>query len=781
MFSVSRYPLAKARFFFLIGLFAISSLISSVASLSLCYASVPQRSAVVKSIRIIGLKHIPRSTFFSYLQIKNGDRFTSDKAKQAIKRLYTTQFFNDVKLHSQNGNLTIYVEERPIIADLHLSGVKVIDKKMLLASLKRIELAPGRFFSQSRLRQAEFDIKKIYFSKGFYGVKIDSIVSPKEGGRLSIFLEVKEGQLAKIRGISLIGNNSISTSTLLGEMRLSTPNWFSWYSKSHIYSEEKFSGDIEAIETYYRNRGFYNFRFEAHDATISPDGTRVYLTLDMKEGSIYRITDISLSGDLLGKSEELKKLITIKKGDLFSQEKLAESEKLIKEKFADYGYAFPLVEITFQENRAHQLLNVHFHIKKGTRLSVREINIAGNAITRDDVIRREMRQFESSWYDSRQLSISKDRLNRLGYFETVQITPVRVKDLEDQVDIDVRVAETKTGSGNLSFGYSSTDRFVASLAFSKDNIFGSGHNVSATVNNARASRTFEFSHYTPYFTIDNISKSTNLFYRTNQPLLYASNDGDYRVLSFGGDLQFGIPFSELDRIFLGVGYSRYIMNTSEKTPLLYNAYALETGGISNVVPLTVTWSRDTRDNAISPSAGYVSSMNFEYGVPLGAPYYKVDLRQKYYYSFGRGFTLAVNGVFGYGRAYRGKNYPIFKHYYAGGIGTVRGYGTHSLGPRDVSGNDSLGGSKLLLGNIELMLPLPGTGYDKSLRVFAFCDSGNVWGSHEKIRILSMRYAYGFGLSWISPIGPLSISYGLPLIKHHGDKYDRFQFNIGTSF
>ncbi|MEK6293025.1 MAG: outer membrane protein assembly factor BamA, partial [Paraburkholderia tropica] len=461
---------------------------------------------------------------------------------------------------------------------------------------------------------------------------------------------------------------------------------------------------------------------------------------------------------------------------------LQATTKAIVDKLGEYGYAFATVNALPQIDQAHHTVELTLQVDPSRRVYVRRINVVGNTRTRDEVVRREMRQLESSWFDSSRLALSKDRINRLGYFTDVDVTTVPVEGTADQVDVDVKVAEKPTGAITLGAGFSSTDKVVLSAGVSQDNVFGSGTSLSVNVNTAKTYRTLAVTQVDPYFTVDGIKRITDVYYRTYQPLYY-STDSSFRIITAGGDLKFGIPFSEVDTVFFGVGFEQDRLDVDSYTPQSYIDYVNQFGRVSNNVPLTIGWSRDARDSALVPSRGYFTQANAEYGTPAGATqYYKADVQAQYYYSFARGFVLGMNFQAGYGNGLGGKPYPIFKNYYAGGIGSVRGYEPSSLGPRDKTTNDPIGGSKMVVGNIELTFPLPGTGYDRTLRVFTFVDGGNVWGDEgSSIGSNGLRYAYGVGLAWISPIGPLKLSLGFPLTKHEGDQYQKFQFQIGTAF
>jgi len=737
---------------------------------------------VVKDIKINGLQQVEPATVFAYLPIKQGDTFTDEKASEAIRALYATGFFNDVQISTEGDTVIVNVVERSAIASIDFSGLHEFEKDALLKALKSVGLSQGRYYDKSLVDRSEQELKRQYLTRGFYAAEIKTTVTPVDRNRVSILFAVTEGPSAKIRQVNFIGNKAFSTSTLRNEMQLSTPNWFSWYTKNDLYSKDKLTTDLENVRKYYLNHGYLEFNIESTQVSISPDKKDMYLTLTVHEGEPYKISSIKLAGNLLDRGPELQKLIKIKPGDRFSADKLQSTTKAIVDKLGEYGYAFATVNAQPEIDQQHHTVAMTLQVDPSRRVYVRRINVVGNTRTRDEVVRREMRQLESSWFDSSRLALSKDRINRLGYFTDVDVTTVPVEGTADQVDVDVKVTEKPTGAITLGAGFSSTDKVVLSAGVSQDNVFGSGTSLAVNVNTARTYRTLTVTQVDPYFTVDGIKRITDVYYRTTEPLYY-STSSSFRIITAGGDLKFGIPFSEVDTVYFGAGFEQNRLDIDSNTPQSYRDYVTDFGRVSNNIPVTVAWSRDARDSALVPSRGYFTQANAEYGTPAGATqYYKADLQAQYYYSFARGFVLGLNLQGGYGRGLSGKPFPIFKNYYAGGIGSVRGYEPSSLGPRDATTGDPIGGSKMVVGNIELTFPLPGTGYDRTLRVFTFLDGGNVWGElGNSVGANGLRYGAGVGLAWISPIGPLKVSLGFPVTKHDGDKYQKFQFQIGTAF
>ncbi|MFM0739322.1 outer membrane protein assembly factor BamA [Paraburkholderia xenovorans] len=764
----------------------LKSRIASAFSLTgLALAAAPAYATqpfTVQDIRIEGLQRVEPGTVFAYLPIKKGDTFSDDKASEAIRALYATGFFNDVRIASDGNVVIVHVLERPAVGTIDFAGIHEFDKENLTKALNAVGLSQGRYYDKELVDKSEQELKRQYLTRGYYAAEVTTTVTPIDRNRVALLFSVIEGPNAKIRQINFIGNQVFTSDTLRDEMQLSTPNWFSWYTKNDLYAKDKLTGDLEHVRSYYLNRGYLEFNIESTQVSLTPDRKEMYLKLTLHEGEPYTISSVKLAGNLLNREAELTKLVGVKAGERFSADKLQATTKAIVDKLGEYGYAFATVNAQPEIDQQHHTVGITLQVDPSRRVYVRRINVVGNTRTRDEVVRREMRQFESSWFDSNRLALSKDRINRLGYFTDVDVTTVPVEGTTDEVDIDVKVTEKPTGSITLGAGFSSTDKVILSAGISQDNVFGSGTSLALNVNTATTYRTLTVTQTDPYFTVDGIKRITDVYYRTTYPL-YNFTDTSFRIITLGADLKFGIPFSEADTVYFGVGIEQNRLSIDSSTPQSYQDYVAEFGRVSNNVPVTAGWSRDDRDSALVPSRGYYVQANGEVGTPAGGTeYYKADAQTQYYYSFARGFILGLNLQGGYGNGLAGKAYPIFKNYYAGGIGSVRGYEAGSLGPRDATTGDPIGGSRMVVANVEMTFPLPGTGWDRTLRVFTFVDGGNVWGSEgNSTGANGLRYSYGAGLEWISPIGPLKLSLGFPIVKHAGDDYQKFQFQIGTSF
>ncbi|WP_370625104.1 outer membrane protein assembly factor BamA [Polynucleobacter sp. AP-Capit-er-40B-B4] len=745
-------------------------------------------SFVVKDIRVEGLQRVEPGTVFSYLPVQVGDTFTEEKGAESIKALYGTGFFRDVQIQAQGSVLIVIVEERPTISRIEFTGMKEFDPENVRKSLKTVGVAEARFYDKAIIDKAEQELKRQYVGKGMYAAEVVATVTPVERNQVAIYFNIDEGPVAKIQEINFIGSEVFSEGTLRSEMQLKTGGWLSWYSKDNLYSKQKLTADLESIRSYYLNRGYLEFVIESTQVSITPDKKGVYLTISIREGKKFTVKDVRLAGETLGKEAELKQLIVLKPGDTFSSARLTESTKAIAEVLGSYGYAFATINPQPDIRRDVAEVDLTLVIDPGRRIYVRQVAITGNAKTRDLVIRREMRQFESSWFDSEKIDLSKKRLGRLGYFTETDITTEDVPGSPDQVDVNVKVTEKPTGAVTIGAGFSSTEKLILSAGVNQDNAFGTGTAIGLNASLGKITQNLTLSNYDPYFTEDGISRYTDLYYRSSKPLYYAG-DPDYQIKSVGSNIKFGVPYTEVDRVFFGTGIEVFSIYATTNTPIPYQNYVTSYGGTvpgrlqTYNVPLTVGWARDGRDSTLIPSEGSLQQLSGEVGTPVGdLTFYRLFGQYQKYHSFSKGNILSFNGEVGYGEAYGNKPFPITKNYYVGGIGSVRGYAPGSLGPQYyntvIGAYQPTGGQSKIVTNVEYTFPVPGSGTDKTLRLFTFVDGGNAFG--ENINLV-LRYSYGLGLSWISPLGPLKFSYGIPYKSLPTDNIQRLQFQVGTAF
>jgi len=735
---------------------------------------------IVRDIRVEGLQRTEPGTVFGYLPIRVGDRVTEATTADAVKALFNTGFFKDVQLAVDGEVLIVRVEERPTIASVDVSGSKEFDAEALKKALRDTGLAEARIFDRALLERAEQEIKRQYLSRSKYSVKITSTVTPLERNRVGIAIAIDEGADARIVQIRIIGNMAFRESELLDELRLTTPTWMSWYTRTDQYSREKLTGDLETLRSYYLNRGYLEFAIESTQVSIDPEREGVYVTITVKEGQRFTVRDIRFGGNTVGREQRFRESLRLKPGDTFSGERLTETTKLITDELGGIGYAFANVSPVADIDREKREVSYTLNIDPGRRAYVRRIIISGNQRTRDEVIRRELRQFEGAWFDSDKIRLSRDRVERLGYFQNVTIGTEPVTGSPDQVDLRVNVLERATGNFMIGVGFSSTENFLVTASINEPNFLGSGNNLGFEVNTGEIQRSAVLSFTQPYVTADGISRTLEASSRTFNARLFGL--GDYRLKSKAVGMRFGIPYTEVDRLSAGVAWeANTILPGSGAIPQRYTDHIAEFGTESQAWLGVLGWARDSRDSALTPTRGRLQRVNVEITFPSQEiEYYKATYNHQWFYPLNKDYTLALNGMVGYGAGLGGKSYPVFKNFYAGGIGSVRAYGPGSLGPKDPVDGYATGGDSTLSLSAEFLFPLPGTGNDRSIRTFAFLDGGNVW-DEGRYDLGDLRYSTGVGINWLSPIGPLKLSVGFPLNRREGDKIQRVQFQIGTGF
>ncbi|MBW7926308.1 MAG: outer membrane protein assembly factor BamA, partial [Burkholderiaceae bacterium] len=729
----------------------------------------------VRDIRIEGLQRVEPGTVFASLPFRIGDEYNDEKGSAAIRALFGLGLFKDVRVEVSGDVLVVIVEERPTVADVDFVGAREFDKDALKKALREIGLAEGRPYDQSLADRAEQELKRQYINRSLYGAEVVTTVTPIERNRVNLTFAVTEGEPAKIKEIRIVGNKAFPESTLRGLFDLDTGGFLSWYTKSDRYSRAKLNADLEALRSYYLSRGFLEFRIDSTQVAISPNKQDITITVNVTEGERYVVSGVKLEGNYLGKEEEFKSLVTIKPGEPYNADQVAQTTKAFGDYFGKFGYAFANVEARPEIDRSNNRVELTLLAEPSRRAYVRRVNIAGNNRTRDEVIRREFRQFEASWYDADKIKLSRDRVDRLGFFREVNIETSEVPGAPDQVDLNLTVVEKPTGSLQLGAGFSSAEKLALSFAVRQENAFGSGQYLGVEVNTSKYNRTVVFNSMDPYFTADGISRTIDLYHRSSRP--YEDMGGNYQLVTTGAGLRFGVPFSELDTVFFGASIERTEIKPGTNIPAYYLQYAERFGYTSSAIPLTIGWARDSRDSAIAPTTGRYQRVAGELGVAGDARYARGNYQYQQFLPLNNKFTLAFNGEIGWGKGFGGRPFPVFKHFYSGGLGSVRGFDQGTLGPRDVTGA-SIGGPKKVTLNAEVITPFPGAGNDRSLRLFGFVDVGNVFGDDEKFRAGDLRASAGVGLSWISPIGPLRMAAAYPVRKFAGDRIQKLQFQIG---
>jgi len=764
----------------------------SIALLAMA-ASVHGARFRISDIRVEGLQRIAAGTVFNDLPVQVGDTTTDAVTARIIRTLYATGFFEDVRIERDGTVLVVWVRERPAVAEITITGNRAIEIKGLKAALKDIGLVEGRTFDRSFLDRIERELEYQYYALGKYGVVIRSTVSPLPRNRVAVSIDITEGLTARIKQINIIGNRSFEEQELLDLFELDRSRWHSFYSHNDQYSKQKLGGDLETLRSFYLDRGYIEFEIESTQVSISPDKKDIYVTIRISEGSVYRISDIKLAGELPAPAEQLFPLIRMRRGEVFSRQATTESAKRISEKLGDAGYAFANVNTIPEVDKEAKQVAVVLFVDPGRRVYVRRLNTKGNTRTRDEVLRREISQLEAAWYSAKLVRQSRERLQRLGYFEEVNIETPVVPGSADEIDVNLSVIERRSGSLLAGVGYSQSQGVIFSASVTQNNFLGSGKRVSLGFDNSRSNRNYRLAYNNPYFTIDGVGRGFEFSYRkTNFQKL---NSVDYLTDIGIAGMNFSLPITDTSRAGLGVRY-RYTKFTAGRS-LLAEAFESESGDRFNDFLVAASYTKDSRDQAIFPTKGGIQSFRAEVSVPgSDLQSFRLTYRHRRYIPLGGRFILSLNADLGYGDGLGDTGaLPFFEHFFAGGPGSVRGWEDNTLGPRETTlDKRSAGGNIKLVGNLELFAPPPLEGdLAKTLRFGAFFDFGNVWiTSNPKFPgpqlltptgfdLSDIRYSVGLSLTWLSPIGALSVSLAQPLNDQDGDRTQVFQFNIGHAF
>lgn len=750
---------------------------------------------VVRDIRVEGLQRTEAGTVFNYLPVKVGETMDDEKAARAIKGMFSTGFFKDVRLEQEGNVLVVILQERPAIAQIDFSGNKSFPSDKMKVGLAQSGLSEGLIFDRAILDKAEQEIKRQYLAQGKYGATVKAVVNPMERNRVSVRFDIEEGGAAKIQAINIVGNNTFDEDELKENFSLTTPNFMSWWTKDDQYSKQKLSADLETLRSFYMNQGYMDFNIDSTQVSITPDKKEIYITVSITEGEKYTVSDIKLAGEMLVPEEELKPLITVNPGELFNRQNVTDSSKAIGDRLGNDGYAFANVNAVPEVDKEAHTVAFTFFVDPGRRVYVRRINLAGNTRSRDEVLRREMRQVESSWYSAEKIERSKQRLDRLNFFSDVNIETPAVPGVADQVDVNVSVTEKSTGSIQFGAGLSSSEGVVVGVTLDQANFLGTGNRVSTSVNTGKVNTTYSLSYTNPYYTPDGISRGFDIY---RKDVDSSSLDvATYKSSSYGAGIRYGLPLNERDSV--NGGLTLDYTQLSKLTNSSYKQYCGGTSCDNLTLRLDLGWAHDTLDSRIYTTKGVIQKLNGEFGLPgLDQEYYKISYQHSWYKPLSKTFTLMLNGEAGIAGSYGDSEYPFFKNFYAGGVSSVRGFDTSSLGPREtqidannVSSNFSVGGTRRIVANAEILFPVPYLKDSKQFRLSAFIDGGTVWGGGASNAIRPagscsgasdcFRFSTGAGISWQSPFGPIKLVYAVPLNDEPTDKTQSLQFQFGTGF
>lgn len=777
-------------------------------------------SFTIDDIRIEGLQRVAPGTVFNYLPVKVGDDFDQRLATESIRALFKTGFFKDVRLEEDGNTLVVFVEERPSIASIKITGNKDISSEDLKKALKGIGMTEGKVFDRATLDKVEQEMRRQYYGRGKYGVKIDTSVTELPRNRVDIEITVSEGKVATIKQINIVGNHSFTDEQLTQDFDQNTGNLLSFYTKSDHYSKQKLSADLERLRSYYLDRGYINSQIESTQVAMSPDRKEIYLTINVKEGDVYKVSDVHVTGKIIVRPEEIIPLVQIGPGDFFSRKLATESQKAISDRLGDEGYIFCNVNMVPEIDEATKSVKMTFFVDPGKKVYVRRINFKGNTKTRDEVIRREMRQMEAAWASSTKIERSKTRLERLGYFQEVNVETPAVPGTSDQIDVNYGITEKSSGNITAGVGYSQLQGIIFNAAVTQDNVFGTGKRIGFNFNNSRLNTIYQTSYFNPYATVDGISHGFDIAYRKMNAYYtnlanYTSNTGDV-----GTNLS--IPVNEFDRINFNLDFNRTNINTTISSPFQiqqfiqhYTKNPLDSSYDFNYIPIAVGYAHDTMNRAMFPTEGGAQRVQAMATPPVfgsdSVAFYKASVKTQHFFPIAKDLTLQLAGEVAYGSGFNGTPVlPFWENYFAGGPTAMRGYYPSSLGPKTLQNIDgqgnllSLGGSSKIVATAELLTPPPFMSDSKTVRIGAFFDVGNVYcnafqlagpkGATSKVsgNLSSsfcyapvkgdfLRYSPGLLARWISPFGSIGVSVAYPLNSVTGDHLQMFQFSFGQSF
>ena len=734
----------------------------------------------ISDIRVEGLERISAGTVFNYMPVKVGDTITEADTANAIRVLFKTCFFNNVSLARSGDILVVNVQERPAISSIVIEGNKDVETEQLLDGLNQIGLAEGQVFDRSLLDKVEQELQRQYFSRGKYAVKINTTVTPLERNRIGLQIDISEGQVAKIKQINIVGNHVYSDKKLLKKFQLGTSGFLSFYTKNDQYSKQKLSGDIETLRSFYLDNGYINFNIISTQVSITPDKKDIYVTINISEGEKYLIKEVRLSGDLVVDEEELFPLVDINTGDTFSRKRITESVTAISDRLGDEGYAFANVNTIPDTNDETREVSITFFVDPGKRVYVRRINFSGNVSTKDEVLRREMRQMEGGWFSAEKVERSRDRLQKLGFFTDVNVETPTVPGSTDQVDVNYSVTEQPSGNLSAGAGFSQTNGLLLNASITQNNFLGSGNRVALTFNNSKVNTVYSFGYNNPYWTIHGVSRGFGAYYRETDA--GEANISDYTTDAYGANISFGLPINEYDSVRLNTEIESLELKTGSDPSFEITDFIVDHGDSFKNLKLAGSWSHDSRNAAIFPDRGLLHRFTVESTIPgSDLKFYKIDYRQQAYLPLTRQFTLQLKADIGYGDGYDDFNdLPFFENYFAGGVKSVRGFEDNTLGPR-YSDGDPLGGAFRTVGGAEIFFPVPFIEDSSSFRLSTFFDVGNVFKDYNDWKGSDLRYSVGMGAYWLSPFGPLAISVAYPINSESDDDTQFFQFTLGAGF
>lgn len=762
---------------------------------------------VAEHIKINGLQRLPARVVFKSLTIDVGDTVTQSRVAQSLKSLFASGNFDDAKLSRIGSTLVVTVAERPSISKIELNGNKVIESEQLLEGLKQSGLEKGSVFRRAMLDRVRLELERQYVAQGRYGARVETEVKPQPRNRVAIHININEGKVAAIKHINVVGNRIYSTETLLDLFKLKSTGMFSFFRMNDKYSRERLAADLEVLRSWYTDRGYINFTIDSTQVSITPDKQNVFITINITEGAKYLIGQVDLSGELPIPESTLLPLIVIKQGQVFSSQLLTLTEELMTKKLGNVGYTFARVKAVPKLEPNENVVNLTFYIDPGNRTYVRRIEFSGNERTSDEVLRREMRQMESSWASTEKIERSKQRLQRLGFFKGVSVKTEQIPGVDDQVDVKFTVEEQPSGSIGASVGYQAGTGLVFGAQVSDSNFLGTGNRVTFDIRRTDIRNRYRFDYTNPYYTVDGVSRGFKIYF-TETDYSEIEDFSSYRTDAYGTGLNFGYPINEHERLNFGFGFDNttiFANQFSAEDVRNFIGYVDSCGGVPgcdsdtqdeafNTYFGTISWRRNTLNKGTFPDRGSQNSVGLELSLPgSDLSYYKLSYNGERYFALPKSWALRTRAELGYGGGYSDtERLPFYKHFLAGGFGSIRGFESRSLGPKEaVSGgpvsDDPFGGNVLVETSLEFIFPAPFVKDKRSVRTFLFVDGGNVFDTEREdaqnveLDIAEFRYSAGVSLSWLTGIGPLTFTFARALNDKPGDEAQFFDFSLGQFF
>ncbi|NNC69065.1 MAG: outer membrane protein assembly factor BamA [Gammaproteobacteria bacterium] len=734
----------------------------------------------LQDIQIEGLERIEAGTVFTYLPVKVGDELDENNTARIARELYKSGFFKDIQLRREGNILVVTVQEKPAIASLSFDGNKILDDEQLAKVLTDVGIAQGRVFNRSVLERLENELIQQYFAFGKYSVIIDTQIRELERNRVDIGIHIIEGDAAKIKQVKIVGNTVFEEDDLIEDFESGLKPWYKFWGSRDRYAKQKLQGDIEILRSQYLNEGYLKFDIPTTQVSISPNKEDIFITINVEEGEQYTVNSIELAGKYLVPEEELRSLISLESGDVFSRAKIVKSNDEITRRLGDEGYAFPNINAVPEIDEESKKVDLTFFIDPGKRVYVRRINFTGHKTTRDEVYRRELRQMESGWYSQSNVEASRARLQRLAYVEAVEVETKRISGVDDFVDLDVAIEERLAGSFNIGAGLSDSQGAVITTSVSQENFLGTGKTVSFRINTSKVNTIYDFNYIDPYYTIDGVSRGFGASFVSTEAS--EADISDFDSDQYAIRVNYGIPLTERDRIGTTLQLRHTEIDTTINTPLEVQDFLRENGTEYDNLTLNTNFTHDTRNRSLFPNKGNRQTVGLEFSVPgSDLEFYKVSLENAFYFPLGETFTLSLSSEIGYGDQYGDtSDLPFFEKFRAGGFDSVRGYENNSLGPRDSFG-DSFGGNFLTAARAQVLFPIPFLENKNRGRLALFVDLGNVFEEFDDFDSGDIRGSTGLGLSWITGLGGVSAALAAPFNDQSGDDTETFQFNLGTSF